>query len=41
MAKIEQSIEISSPVSAAYQQLCRFEDYPQFMDNVHEIKQQG
>lgn len=41
MAKIEQSIEVSSPLSAAYQQLCRFEDYPQFMDNVQEITQQG
>ena len=41
MAKIEQSIEVDVPVSAAYQQLCRFEDYPQFMDNVQEITQQG
>lgn len=41
MAKIEQSVDINSPVSTAYQQLCRFEDYPQFMDNVQEIKQQG
>lgn len=41
MAKIEQSIEINSPASAAYQQLCRFEDYPQFMDNVQEITQRG
>lgn len=41
MAKIEQSIEVNSSVSAAYQQLSRFEDYPQFMDNVQEITQQG
>ena len=41
MAKIEQSIEVNAPASAAYQQLCRFEDYPQFMDNVQEITQQG
>ena len=41
MAKIEQSIEVNVPVETAYRQLCRFEDYPQFIDNVQEITQQG
>ena len=37
-ASLEESIEVEIPVSAAYGQWARFEDYPQFMENVHEVR---
>ena len=39
MARIEQSIEINVPVSTAYRQLTRFEQYPRFMEDVEEVRQ--
>ncbi|OWW19768.1 Hsp20 family protein [Noviherbaspirillum denitrificans] len=39
MARIEQSIEINVPVSTAYRQLTKFEQYPRFMEDVEEVRQ--
>jgi len=33
------SIEVNVPVSTAYNQFTQFEDFPQFMDSVHEVRQ--
>lgn len=41
MATIQQSIEINVPVSAVYNQLTQFEDYPQFMESVETVQQLG
>jgi uncharacterized membrane protein len=38
---IESSIEIAVPVSAAYNQWTQFEEFPQFMDGVEEVRQLG
>ena len=39
MTRIEQSIEVNVPVSTAYRQLTRFEQYPRFMEDVEEVRQ--
>jgi len=39
MASIEQSIEVDVPVSTAYNQWTQFEEFPQFMDGVQEVRQ--
>ena len=39
MASVEQSIEVNVPVSTAYNQWTQFEEFPQFMDGVDEVKQ--
>jgi uncharacterized membrane protein len=39
MSSVSESIEVNVPVSTAYNQWTQFEDFPQFMDSVHEIKQ--
>ena len=36
---IEQSIDLDVPVRAAYDQWTRFEEFPQFMKGVEEIRQ--
>jgi uncharacterized membrane protein len=36
---IEQSIDVSVPVTTAYNQWTQFEDFPQFMEGVQEIRQ--
>jgi hypothetical protein len=41
MAKIEKSIDVNVPVREAYNQWTQFESFPQFMDAVESIKQQG
>lgn len=33
------SIQVNVPVSTAYNQWTQFEDFPKFMDSVHEVKQ--
>ena len=38
-SSIEESIEINVPVRTAYNQWTQFEDFPQFMKNVLEIRQ--
>ena len=39
MTTIEQSTEVKVPVRTAYNQWTQFEDFPQFMEGVKEIKQ--
>lgn len=39
MASIDDSIEINVPVRTAYDQWTQFESFPQFMENIREVKQ--
>ncbi|WP_405551200.1 SRPBCC family protein [Streptomyces sp. NBC_01171] len=39
MSQVEESIEVSVPVTDAYNQWTQFEDFPQFMDGVERIEQ--
>jgi uncharacterized membrane protein len=39
MATIEASIEVDVPVRTAYNQWTQFEEFPQFMDGVKEVRQ--
>lgn len=39
MSTIEQSIEVDVPVHAAYDRWTRFEEFPQFMEGVDEVRQ--
>ena len=39
MANIEQSIDVHVPVRTAYDQWTQFEEFPQFMEGVDEIRQ--
>jgi uncharacterized membrane protein len=39
MSTIEQSVELDVPVQTAYNQWTQFEEFPQFMDGVEEIRQ--
>ena len=38
-SSVEESIEVNVPVSTAYNQWTQFEQFPQFMDSVREVKQ--
>ena len=39
MSNIEESIDVAVPVRAAYDQWTQFEEFPQFMEGVEEIRQ--
>ena len=39
MSTIEESIEVKVPVTTAYNQWTQFEDFPQFMEGVEEVRQ--
>ena len=39
MSNIEQSIDVNVPVRTAYNQWTQFEEFPQFMEGVLEVKQ--
>jgi uncharacterized membrane protein len=39
MASVTQSIDVNVPVSTAYNQWTQFEEFPQFMDGVKQIRQ--
>jgi uncharacterized membrane protein len=41
METIEQSIEVDAPVSTVYNQWTQFEEFPQFMEGVEEVRQLG
>ncbi len=36
---VEESIEVNVPIRTAYKQWTQFEDFPKFMDSVHEVRQ--
>lgn len=38
-SSVEESIEVNVPVSTAYNQWTQFQDFPKFMDSVHEVRQ--
>jgi uncharacterized membrane protein len=39
MSTIEQSIEVEAPLDRVYNQWTQFEEFPQFMDGVEQIRQ--
>src|SRR3954471_8968229 len=39
MSTVRESIDVAVPVHIAYERLCHFEDYPRFMEGVHEVTQ--
>lgn len=39
MSSVEESIEVNVPLSTAYNQWTQFEEFPNFMENVHEVRQ--
>ncbi|SNS52487.1 Uncharacterized membrane protein [Noviherbaspirillum humi] len=39
MSSVQESIEVDVPISTAYNQFTQFEDFPQFMSTVHEVRQ--
>jgi uncharacterized membrane protein len=39
ISTVEESIEVNVPVRTAYNQWTQFEDFPQFMASVHEVRQ--
>jgi uncharacterized membrane protein len=39
MATIEESVEVQVPVRTAYNQWTQFEEFPQFMEGVEEVRQ--
>ena len=39
MSQIQESIDVEVPVRTAYNQWTQFEEFPQFMDGVEEVKQ--
>src|SRR5687768_12236035 len=39
METIEKSIEVEKPVNAVYNQWTQFEEFPQFMEGVKEVRQ--
>jgi uncharacterized membrane protein len=41
MSKIEKSIDVNVPVREAYNQWTQFETFPQFMEGVEAVTQQG
>ena len=41
MSTIEESVEVAVPVRTAYNQWTQFEEFPEFMDGVESVTQQG
>jgi uncharacterized membrane protein len=39
MAQILETVDVDVPVRTAYNQWTQFEDFPKFMDSVHEVRQ--
>ncbi len=39
MGKVEASIDVNVPVQVAYNQWTQFEEFPQFMESVEEVRQ--
>lgn len=38
-SSVRESIDVNVPIRAAYDQFTQFEEFPRFMDSVHEIRQ--
>jgi uncharacterized membrane protein len=41
MASVTKTIDVNVPVRTAYDQWTQFEEFPRFMDGVHEVRQMG
>ena|SRR5579864_1368355 len=41
MANVEKSVTVEVPVRSAYNQWTQFESFPQFMEGVQEVRQEG
>ena len=41
MASIEESVEVEVPIGTAYNQWTQFEEFPQFMEGIEEVRQLG
>ena len=41
MASIEESVEVAVPIATAYNQWTQFEEFPQFMEGIEEVRQLG
>lgn len=41
MSLVEKSVQVNVPVSTAYNQWTQFEEFPEFMDGITEVKQLG
>ncbi|HZQ49450.1 MAG TPA: SRPBCC family protein [Candidatus Dormibacteraeota bacterium] len=41
MANVQKSITVEAPVHSVYNQWTQFESFPQFMDGVKEVRQEG
>ncbi len=41
MANVQKSITVDAPVHSVYNQWTQFESFPQFMDGVKEVRQEG
>lgn len=39
MATIEKQVEVDAPIGEVYEQWTRFEDFPEFMDGMMEVRQ--
>ena len=39
MSTIEKSVEVNAPIAPVYNQWTQFEEFPQFMDGVEEVRQ--
>jgi ribosome-associated toxin RatA of RatAB toxin-antitoxin module len=39
MSRVRESVDVAVPVHVAYERLCHFEEYPQFMTDVQEVTQ--
>lgn len=39
MSSVNESIEVNVPITTAYNQWTQFEEFPRFMNSVHEVKQ--
>ena len=39
MSTVEQSIDVEAPISTVYNQWTQFEEFPQFMEGIEEIRQ--
>src|SRR4051812_26084365 len=39
MSTVRETIDVAVPVHIAYERLCHLEDYPRFMEGVHEVTQ--